>query len=86
MALREKIERHVEGVKVPVRTAVRTLVGEQDSEVPTTTSNLAEVIRSVGDLLGGEGSPFQQIAESWARRLSRPGRRVGCVAGKPPEP
>lgn len=62
-ALREKIERHIEGVKVPVRTAVRTLIGEPDSEEPVTTSKLAEVIRSVSDVVAGPGSRFQQIAD-----------------------
>jgi len=85
--LREKIERHVEGVKVPVRTAVRTLVGEPDSEEPVTTSKLAEVIRSVSDVVGGPGSRFQQIAD----RLDQedyPDPAVALPAvlsGKPPE-
>jgi len=86
-ALREKIERHVEGVKVPVRTAVRTLVGEPDSEEPVTTSKLAEVIRSVSDVVGGPGSRFQQIADKLDHE-DYPDPAVALPAvlsGKPPE-
>ena len=86
-ALREKIERHVEGVKVPVRTAVRTLVGGQDSEEPVTITRLAEVIRSVSDLVGGQGSRFQQIADKLDDE-DYPDPAVALPAvlsGKPPE-
>jgi len=86
-ALREKIERHVEGVKVPVRTAVRTLVGGQDSEEPVTTTKLVEVIRSVSDLVGGPESRFQQIADRLEQEdCADPAVALPAVlAGKPAE-
>jgi hypothetical protein len=85
--LREKIDRHVEGVKAPVRTAVRTLLGSQESDEPATTTKLADAMRSVGNLLGDQGGSFRQIAAKLGTE-NHPDPAVGlsaALAGKPPE-
>jgi hypothetical protein len=85
--LRGKIERHVEGVKAPVRTAVRTLLDGEQSDEPPTTRKLADVMRSMGELLGGQEGSFQQIADKLATE-NHPDPAVGlsaALAGKPPE-
>ncbi len=91
--LRSKVDRYVEGVRAPLRTAVRELVmaseprgTASEPETPGTSAKVVAALLEAGNACGGDDNPFKRIAERVA--ATSPADPIEAVAaavsGKPP--
>lgn len=85
--LRGKIERHIEGVKAPVREAIRTALDiKRSDDSEERAEDLSGVMRSLGQIVETAENPFSQVAQ----RLDQDSSEdmavsvAAAVSGKPP--
>jgi hypothetical protein len=78
---REKIARYVEGVKAPVREAIRTALGTgPDGSERTSPTDLSVLIRSASTIVGQPGNPLSQVADRLADQGSEDAAVLLAVA------
>lgn len=91
--LRSKVDRYVEGVRAPLRTAVRELVAASEPlatasepETPGTSAKVVAALQEAGKACGGDDNTFKRIADRVA--AASPADPIEAVAaavsGKPP--
>jgi len=66
-SLRSKIDRYIEGVKAPVREAIRTALNiGTDGEGSENASELSSVMRSASEFVGATDNPLARVAQQLA--------------------